>query len=1143
MMNSKRLMILILLVTMLLSSGAVSASNGSDQPHTIADDVPDKPIQPFTPPRSNGAIRTVNSTDDVTDGFCNAAHCSLREAINISNNVAGMDTIRFDFNSATAILPNSELPTITDPVEIDGITDTGSTCPTASNPADLHITLSGFNAGSNADGLVFDDGSDGSIVRGLNIIFFDDFGIVLRAGADGISVECNHIGIPNADVDGFGNGLSGIVDNGDNNFIGGTSVSDRNVISANGQAGILLDFASDFADVRRNYIGTNRAGDAPLGNRWGVYVGGDNATIGWTGTGHNTISGNDTQGVRFDGNLGNASFNFLLSNYIGVGEDGTTVVPNGDNGVLIGAGASNNTIGNSNGHSVIANNVGNGIRVAGDDSTGNEIRYNEIFDNGLLGIDLVAAGDPNGTVTINDNPDSDTGPNGLQNHPILSSAENTGRIIGTFIGSGGNFTIDIYQSDTCDASGWGEGQEHLDTFTLTGVGVTFIDEVISSPPTIGKYVTAVATAPNNDTSEFGNCILVTEKIFVVNTVGGTDAVSGDGVCDVDNGTAGEQCTIIGAIDEVNALPGAGPYTINFDFPSGLGLNVSGAGLPPITKPTILDASSNPGASCPTTNNPATIMITFDGNGLNAGVPILTLAAGSGGSVIRGFALINGPADGILVESNSNVIACNHIGINAAGTTEQPNGDDGITITGDSNRVGAFNFVSDRNVISGNDGAGVSLESGSDDNKVRGNYIGTDASGTSAVANNHGVNIAGASSNAVIGGSTDTRRNVIAGNDMHGIRIVGSSFDNTIIGNYIGVDRTGSADLGNGDSGVSISNSNANIVGTSDTGERNIISGNNDYGVFLLDAHSTTIDGNYIGTDVTGSADVGNTLAGIRNEESDSLLIGGFDQEDGNIIAGNDRTGIVLINGTVVQQIFNNRIGMGANGEAIGNTFHGIHIDSLSSQVEVAQNFIAHNGRNGIRVDSTAIFGEFLTNIIHSNGWIGIDLNEDSTNATNGVTLNDTNDPDGGANRSQNFPVITAADTNGDVTMTLNSVASTDFTIQLFRNDDCDASGYGEGQQVIATFDVTTDASGNSGGTMNFPNYSGGDYLTATATRHYVGAPGETSEFSQCFFVPVPTAVELEQSAISYQPAAMWLVLTVVVLVLGTASLARRFAHA
>lgn len=1018
----------------------------------------------------NGAIFTVNSTDDTTDAFCNATHCSLREAINASNFNAGMDTIRFDFNSPTSFLPTSALPIITDPVEIDGITGTGSTCPTASNPADLHITLSGFSAGADVDGLVFDSGSDGSIVRGLNIILFDDSGIVLRSGADGISIECNHIGIPNADLNGFGNEDSGITDNGDNNFIGGTSAADRNVISGNGDAGILLRDLSDDVNIRRNYIGTTRDGSAPLENFWGILIHGENATIGWNGSGHNTISGNETHGIRFDGNGGSASSNTVLSNYIGVAADGVTPLSNGENGISLGNGASNNTIGTTNGHSIIAHNDHSGIRVAGDSTTGNAIRFNEIFDNGLLGIDLIATGDPDGTVTPNDVPDNDTGPNNLQNYPTLSSAENTGRIQGTFFGfNSSTYTIDIYQSDNCNASGHGEGQAHLDTFTLTaGAGADAIDRIISPPPTIGNYLTAVATDPNGDTSEFGNCVQVTEKIFVVNTLGSIDFNVGDGACDVDSGTAGEQCSLHAAITEVNNLVG-GPYRVHFDFGSGTTtIDLTGIGLPAITNSIILDGSTNSNALCPNGLSRAVLKVVLDGSGLFAGTPILTLEAGSAGSEIRGFVIVNGSDDGILVNSNNNVIACNHIGVSEDGNNAQPNSGDGIEVTGDNNRIGAFNLDADRNVISGNSGAGVKLSNGADNNKVRGNYIGTVAFGTTPLGNFNGINLIGATTNTTIGGTTDTQRNLISGNNAYGVRIVDGS-------------------------------------------------------------NSTSISGNYIGLEFDGRSESANALSGIYIDDSDDTTIGGLNSDETNRIGGNTRSGIVLINGTSNTDIINNFIGEDAGSSNFGNGYHGIHVDTFVTHTQITENIIANNGRDGIRVDPTSIHGEFLSNTIAFNGWLGIDLNE------NGVTPNDPNDTDSGANNSQNFADIIAADAStGLVTYELRSLSNSDFTVQIFNNNSCDLTGHGEGQELLHTFIVPTNGGGLATGSVTVTGLSGGEYLTTTATRHVAGGePGETSEFSECFLVPVPTAVTVERSALSTQHSANWLIWLVLVLMIAS----------
>ena len=246
----------------------------------------------YAPARANtptGAVYTVNSTDDGLDGLCNSAHCSLREAILIANANPGSDTIRFDFSTATTIAPLTFLPNIEDGVTIDGITGTGSTCPTATDPASLNVTLSGRNLADSVDGLrAF---ADDVTIQGLNIIEFDNG---IWVSGEGALIVCNQIGTRNNDSDTIGNN-EGIFVTGDDVVIGGSAESDRNVISGNLENGIYISSDSERITVAGNYIGTRRNGLTALPN--GLHAienQGSDVTIGGSSSAEgNVIVGDD----------------------------------------------------------------------------------------------------------------------------------------------------------------------------------------------------------------------------------------------------------------------------------------------------------------------------------------------------------------------------------------------------------------------------------------------------------------------------------------------------------------------------------------------------------------------------------------------------------------------------------------------------------------------------------------------------------------------------------------------------------------------------------------------------------------------------------------------------------------------------------
>ncbi|MEM7133726.1 MAG: Ig-like domain-containing protein [Chloroflexota bacterium] len=148
---------------------------------------------------------------------------------------------------------------------------------------------------------------------------------------------------------------------------------------------------------------------------------------------------------------------------------------------------------------------GAGIAVLG--GTGNIISGNNIYENGGLGIDL-----NNDGVTENDVTDGDVGPNSLQNYPVLFTAAPDGMnttIQGRLAGPANtSFDIDLYANSSCDPSSYGEGHTHLGTFVITtdAQNLAPFEIVLANVAlTEGQFVTATATDPAGNTSEFSQC--------------------------------------------------------------------------------------------------------------------------------------------------------------------------------------------------------------------------------------------------------------------------------------------------------------------------------------------------------------------------------------------------------------------------------------------------------------------------------------------------------------------------------------------------------------------------------------------------------------------------------------------------------------
>jgi titin len=212
-----------------------------------------------------------------------------------------------------------------------------------------------------------------------------------------------------------------------------------------------------------------------------------------------------------------------------------------------------------------------------------------------------------------------------------------------------------------------------------------------------------------------------------------------------------------------------------------------------------------------------------------------LVIDGGNSIVRGLDITHFGGHGIVIQSNGgDTIEGNYIGVDSSGSTAAGNSGSGIAI----NNVPGNTIIG--NVLSGNGGNGLGFSGpGATGNVVEGNYIGTDATGNFAIANTYqGIDIYD-SSNNTIGGTTDKARNVISGNVGNGILIEQASTGNTVEGNYIGTDVTGTVALGNTYNGVLIgTGASNNTIGGTMGGARNVISGNGQIGIYGGEFSST-----------------------------------------------------------------------------------------------------------------------------------------------------------------------------------------------------------------------------------------------------------------------------------------------------------------
>jgi hypothetical protein len=318
-------------------------------------------------------------------------------------------------------------------------------------------------------------------------------------------------------------------------------------------------------------------------------------------------------------------------------------------------------------------------------------------------------------------------------------------------------------------------------------------------------------------------------------------------------------------------------------------------------------------------------------------------------------LISGNGLGIGIGGNSNLVVGNFIGTDVSGLHAFGNRLEGIGIAScQGNRIGGTS-PGERNIISANGWDGVGIRVNATGNSVVGNYIGTDVSGTIDLGNEWtGVIIElGSPHNTV-------KNNLVSGSNWGGVIIadVGSEY-NTVVGNLIGTDATGTQALGNRWCGVGTGESFNRIGGTS-PGDRNIIAGN-PQGIALAGEHNLIL-GNFIGTSISGTESISNGQGIFIAGSSSHNFVGGTTSAERNIISGNDSEG-VAVGGTGPNLILGNYIGTDVSGmAALGNQWSGIALGATQYSV-IQGNLIGGNEETGISIGEGSDFSHLRANRI------------------------------------------------------------------------------------------------------------------------------------------------------------------------------------
>jgi Ca2+-binding RTX toxin-like protein len=879
-----------------------------------------------------GAVHVVSSSADAGAGSLRQALEDANERVNAEWNVR---LIAFR-NSVGTINLESPLPVITRTVEIDArVMSTYSGSPL--------IHLNGAGLGPTQSGIVLSDTAGFSIISGLSLTGFSYPAIQISSSDN--RIHSNYIGIlPDGATAAPNETGIWLRDGASRNVIGGNSFQ-QNVISGNTAHGILLtNPGTNDNRIQGNYIGTDASGNGLLGNgQIGVFVnaGPERTIIGSDSNGFNdalegnVISGNTT-GIYLQSNVVDT---VIAGNTIGLNATGNASLGVQQYGIWLDGGTVTGTVIGTNGdgvsdaleRNILSGNTQIGVRIDGSD---NSIIAGNFFGLSRDGSSVIPGGQAGislgaGTVNTRIGTNSDGVSDTLERNVIVGSVGNP---------SGNNYGILLT----------GPGTE-LNTIAGNFVGV--------GPDGLNAMGNAVGVLVQGGTQ---NTLIGGTTPASRNIISGN---SGNGVSILGAGTAGNSvignyiglatdgATVLGNNNgvSINGAPGnfvGGGLAGEGNVISGNNIDVSVSGLTAtdnrvqgnrisMSADGLSLISPSFGYGVYVANGAQDTIIGTDSNNANDANEGNLIGFASTAAV---FLQDNGAAP------NRTVIAGNRIGLDALGAS-LGTGVRGIWVLGATNtRIGSdANGISDaheRNVIvpSANGGWGVLVTGGTNvvtsGTTIAGNYIGLDTTGNTGLSNNATLGIVllaevgNGIANTLIGGTEVSARNVIGSMNV-GIEVSGTLVSSTAIqGNFVGTNVTGDSAIGNR-KGISISGAQNVVVGGATAAERNVISGNSEHGILLegIGTNENRIQGNYIGTDATGLVAIAGLQDGIGILNGASRnVIGGSSPGAGNVISGN---GIgVRISGIASEEnvIFGNIIGLGVDrNTVIANAGNGIRI--------------------------------------------------------------------------------------------------------------------------------------------------------------------------------------------------------------------------
>jgi hypothetical protein len=626
------------------------------------------------------------------------------------------------------------------------------------------------------------------------------------------------------------------------------------------------------------YLGVDPSGiSAGSNGEYGVIIHGgaqSNLVGGYTPADGNLISGNGGSGIYL-GDPGTCG-NMIVGNILGLDATGTIAAPNAYYGVEIANGASSNAVGGAprSARNIISGNGAGGVAAYGTNTAGNIVLGN------FVGVDV------SGVEAIGNKGEGVSITRGSSFNTIGGGQPGAGNIVsgnggsGIFLGDSGT-TGNVIAGNFLgvDASGsFAVPNAYYGVEIANGPNSNTVGGLLASWRNIisGNGANGVAAYGTNTV---GNILLGN---FVGVGVSGTEAIGnkGEGV----SITMGSSSNVIGG-----ARAGAG-NVVSGNGGSGIFLGDSGTAGNVIAGNFLgVDASGtvalpNVYYGVELANGPGSNTV----GGLPPAAPNIISGNGAGGMAVYG------------INTLGNVLLGNFVGVGVSGTDVIGNIGEGISITrGSSLNVIGGGQTGAGNIIGGNRGSGVFLgDSGTIGNVIAGNFLGVGASGAVAAPNAfYGVEIANGPSSNTVGGLRLSLRNVISGNGGSGVAIYGpNTVGNIVLGNYVGVDASGTVSVPNIANGVEISDGAAyNVVG-SPRGGRNVISGNEQSGIAIHDTGTSAnvVQGNTIGFDAAGGIPVPNKGAGVELlSGAVSNLIGGISPGAANFIAGNMAGGVLI----------------------------------------------------------------------------------------------------------------------------------------------------------------------------------------------------------------------------------------------------------